>query len=165
MTFTDAATKELRERIRIRLAEAARFFRDESTADALIADLRDEYPPEQWPACATAWISPRNGWTKPPSRPSTVVPAHAARTRVRQWQPFTQTLETTTATCLAKYCATTALFCYPMHDDALNWVRNNWGGPAALMPRVRALFGSERPAMKPVSRRADHDCLQERLKR
>ncbi len=37
VTFTDAATKELRERIRTRLAEAARFFRDETPApDALI---------------------------------------------------------------------------------------------------------------------------------
>ncbi|WP_147469864.1 UvrD-helicase domain-containing protein, partial [Pseudomonas marginalis] len=53
VTFTDAATKELRERIRIRLAEAARFFREEiEQPDALIADLRVEYPPEQWPACA-----------------------------------------------------------------------------------------------------------------
>lgn len=30
VTFTDAATKELRERIRIRLAEAARFFATKS---------------------------------------------------------------------------------------------------------------------------------------
>lgn len=53
VTFTDAATKELRERIRIRLAEAARFFRDEiPSPDALIADLRVHYAPEQWPACA-----------------------------------------------------------------------------------------------------------------
>uniref|UniRef100_UPI0013D3E4EA UvrD-helicase domain-containing protein n=2 Tax=Pseudomonas TaxID=286 RepID=UPI0013D3E4EA len=53
VTFTDAATKELRERIRTRLAEAARFFRDEITApDALIADLRDQYPGEQWAGCA-----------------------------------------------------------------------------------------------------------------
>ncbi len=50
VTFTDAATKELRERIRTRLAEAARYFRDETSApDGLIADLRNEYPPEQWP--------------------------------------------------------------------------------------------------------------------
>ena len=53
VTFTDAATKELRERIRTRLAEAARFFRDETPApDALIAELREQYLPEQWPGCA-----------------------------------------------------------------------------------------------------------------
>ena len=33
VTFTDAATKELRERIRTRLAEAARFFRDERSEE------------------------------------------------------------------------------------------------------------------------------------
>lgn len=32
VTFTDAATKELRDRIRTRLAEAARYFRDEIAA-------------------------------------------------------------------------------------------------------------------------------------
>src|SRR6195952_5943112 len=50
VTFTDAATKELRDRIRTRLAEAARFFRQEIEApDALIAGLRDEFDAEQWP--------------------------------------------------------------------------------------------------------------------
>jgi exodeoxyribonuclease V beta subunit len=53
VTFTDAATKELRERIRTRLAEAARFFREETPApDALINQLREEYAPDQWPGCA-----------------------------------------------------------------------------------------------------------------
>lgn len=63
VTFTDAATKELRERIRTRLAEAAQAFRaDENDPDDandahnpasdLLHELRDEYPREQWPACA-----------------------------------------------------------------------------------------------------------------
>ena len=57
VTFTDAATKELRERIRTRLAEAARFFRDETPApDSLIAELREEYLPEQWSGCANRWM-------------------------------------------------------------------------------------------------------------
>ena len=42
VTFTDAATKELRERIRTRLAEAARFFRgDLLEADSLLQQLRE----------------------------------------------------------------------------------------------------------------------------
>ncbi|MBC7212541.1 MAG: UvrD-helicase domain-containing protein, partial [Pseudomonas sp.] len=54
VTFTDAATKELRERIRARLAEAARFFRGElDGADPLLHLLRDDYPQEQWPRCAS----------------------------------------------------------------------------------------------------------------
>ncbi|MFX1675613.1 exodeoxyribonuclease V subunit beta [Paraburkholderia sp. A2WS-5] len=59
VTFTDAATKELRERIRARLIEAAEYFRalPEDIARCspgadLLHDLREEYAPEQWPACA-----------------------------------------------------------------------------------------------------------------
>ncbi|QYD69007.1 exodeoxyribonuclease V subunit beta [Paraburkholderia edwinii] len=63
VTFTDAATKELRERIRARLVDAAGYFRadpDEveieaaalSTGADLLHDLRAEYAPEHWPGCA-----------------------------------------------------------------------------------------------------------------
>ncbi|MFW6341914.1 MAG: exodeoxyribonuclease V subunit beta [Halothiobacillaceae bacterium] len=53
VTFTEAATSELRERIRNRLAEAARYFRAETDqADPLLADLRGDHVPGQWPACA-----------------------------------------------------------------------------------------------------------------
>ena len=52
VTFTNAATQELRERIRHHLVEAANVFRasDEATADALLLDLRDQYEPA---TCAT----------------------------------------------------------------------------------------------------------------
>ena len=55
VTFTDAATKELRDRIRARLAQAATYFRADPSgpaADALLQQLRAEYPPESWGACA-----------------------------------------------------------------------------------------------------------------
>lgn len=56
MTFTEAATAELRGRIRERLAQAARFFRspDQGAVDAddFLCQLRDAYPPHQWPGCA-----------------------------------------------------------------------------------------------------------------
>jgi exodeoxyribonuclease V beta subunit len=46
MTFTRAATRELSDRIRLRLLQAARCFRgDEEPADELLHDLRDAYPP------------------------------------------------------------------------------------------------------------------------
>ncbi|BCG04699.1 RecBCD enzyme subunit RecB (plasmid) [Paraburkholderia sp. PGU19] len=60
VTFTDAATKELRERIRARLTDAAGYFQAEpqdvtplapDKTDLLHA-LRDAYPPNQWAACA-----------------------------------------------------------------------------------------------------------------
>ncbi|WP_152207297.1 exodeoxyribonuclease V subunit beta [Marinobacter changyiensis] len=59
VTFTEAATKELRDRIRKRLTEAAAAFRvgpeaigsDADGQDPLL-QLRGEYSPEQWPAQA-----------------------------------------------------------------------------------------------------------------
>ncbi|MBS3954385.1 MAG: exodeoxyribonuclease V subunit beta [Methylomicrobium sp.] len=53
VTFTDAATKELRERIRARLTQAAAFFRQQSTdCDEFLTGLRTRYAPDLWPACA-----------------------------------------------------------------------------------------------------------------
>jgi exodeoxyribonuclease V beta subunit len=57
VTFTDAATKELRDRIRARLARAAVVFQagpgfSEADDDALLVELRNEYPQQAWPDCA-----------------------------------------------------------------------------------------------------------------
>jgi exodeoxyribonuclease V beta subunit len=54
MTFTEAATAELRERIRARLAQAARFFQtgDETLADDFLKTLRNQIATAQWPTCA-----------------------------------------------------------------------------------------------------------------
>jgi exodeoxyribonuclease V beta subunit len=59
MTFTEAATQELRDRIRKRLTEAAEYFRQSAddvsalpNGEDLLHDLRAEYPPEQWALCA-----------------------------------------------------------------------------------------------------------------
>jgi exodeoxyribonuclease V beta subunit len=61
MTFTDAATAELRERIRTRLSQAATFFdlsaqgRDIPASlkvDDFLTELRDSFSPSLWPRCA-----------------------------------------------------------------------------------------------------------------
>ncbi|MDF3932669.1 exodeoxyribonuclease V subunit beta [Pseudomonas citronellolis] len=53
VTFTDAATQELRERIRARLGEAATCFAEPALAhDPLLVELRASYPEERWPGCA-----------------------------------------------------------------------------------------------------------------
>ncbi|WP_434578599.1 exodeoxyribonuclease V subunit beta [Pseudomonas sp. Z5-35] len=147
VTFTDAATKELRERIRTRLAEAARFFRDEIPApDSLIAALRDEFDAEQWAACANrldiaaqwmdeAAVSTIHSWCQRMLR------EHA----FDSGSLFTQTLETDHSELLGEVLRDYwRLFCYSMQGEALSWVRTHWGGPAALLPRVRGLFASER---------------------
>ncbi|KFZ30572.1 hypothetical protein IDSA_08535 [Pseudidiomarina salinarum] len=54
VTFTDAATEELRDRIRARLSEAAAYFRRQTDkADDFLQALRGDYPDaEAWPALA-----------------------------------------------------------------------------------------------------------------
>lgn len=166
VTFTDAATKELRERIRTRLAEAARFFRDETPApDSLIAELREEYLPEQWSGCANrldiaaqwmdeAAVSTIHSWCQRMLR------EHA----FDSGSLFTQSLETDHSDLLGEVLRDYwRLFCYPMQGDALNWVRGNWGGPAALLPRVRGLFASERDSVEGKEpAELITECLQER---
>ena len=52
VTFTNAATEELRERIRTRLTEAAGFFRGTGEGDVFLKDLKADYEPDEWPAMA-----------------------------------------------------------------------------------------------------------------
>lgn len=52
VTFTRAATQELRDRIRRRLTDAADCFLGVGDADDFLTQLRDSYPVERWPACA-----------------------------------------------------------------------------------------------------------------
>ncbi|RZA22763.1 MAG: exodeoxyribonuclease V subunit beta, partial [Proteobacteria bacterium] len=143
VTFTDAATKELRERIRIRLAEAARFFRDEIAApDALIAQLRDEFDTTQWAASAArldiaaqwmdeAAVSTIHSWCQRMLR------EHA----FDSGSLFTQSLETDHSDLLGEVVRDYwRRYYYPMQGAALDWVRAHLGGPAALLARVRGLF-------------------------
>lgn len=147
VTFTDAATKELRERIRARLAEAARFFRGElDAADPLLHQLRDDYPQEAWPRCASrleiavqwmdeAAVSTIHGWCQRMLR------EHA----FDSGSLFTQTLETDHTDLLGQVMRDYwRRFCYGMQGEALAWVRGHWGSPDALLPRIRPLFGRVR---------------------
>ncbi|MDP2902534.1 MAG: UvrD-helicase domain-containing protein, partial [Methylovulum sp.] len=53
VTFTEAATKELRERIRERLSQTARFFCGQAVnSDAFLEAIRAGYEKSAWPACA-----------------------------------------------------------------------------------------------------------------
>ncbi|MFU8784407.1 exodeoxyribonuclease V subunit beta [Aliidiomarina sp.] len=52
VTFTKAATEELRDRIRQRLVAAAQVFRGELAADAVLAEIVADYPPHMHQRCA-----------------------------------------------------------------------------------------------------------------
>ncbi len=147
VTFTDAATKELRERIRTRLAEAARYFRGElQEADPLLQQLRDDYSPDLWSACANrldvaaqwmdeAAVSTIHSWCQRMLR------EHA----FDSGSLFTQSLETDHSELLGQVMRDYwRRFCYGMQGEALDWVRAHWVSPQDLLPRVRALFGRQR---------------------
>jgi exodeoxyribonuclease V beta subunit len=52
VTFTNAATEELRDRIRCRLTEAASFFGGHTAGDDYLTALRSEFAEDHWPSCA-----------------------------------------------------------------------------------------------------------------
>ena len=144
VTFTDAATQELRDRIRSRLAEAASyFFADPAQADAddFLRALRAEYPPEQWAGCARklqlaaewmdeAAVSTIHGWC------NRMLREHAFDSD----SLFTQTLETDQselqADVVRDYWRT---FMAPLDAISVADVQPLWPGPAALQGNLRNL--------------------------
>ncbi|MDP9902596.1 exodeoxyribonuclease V subunit beta [Variovorax ginsengisoli] len=149
VTFTDAATKELRDRIRVRLAEAAsRFLADPADVPDLppgtdlLHDLRAEYPPAQWTTCARklqlaaewmdeAAVSTIHGWC------NRMLGEHAFDSD----SLFNQTLETDTSELLAEvvrdYWRT---FYYPLGLADVAVLRQWWASPAELQHALRSLL-------------------------
>jgi len=149
VTFTEAATQELRDRIRARLAEAARCFRvaphevvARPPGDDLLHDLRAEYPAEQWPLCAhrlqlaaewmdEAAVSTIHGWCHRMLR------EHAFDSN----SLFQQTLEADDRELLAQavrdYWRT---FFTTLNDALASAVVAWWPGPQALLQQLRPLL-------------------------
>jgi exodeoxyribonuclease V beta subunit len=149
VTFTDAATKELRERIRARLIEAAECFRaepedtlDHAPGEDLLHDLRADYPPEQWPACARrlqlaaewmdeAAVSTIHGWC------NRMLSEHAFDSD----SLFSQTLETDQTELRAEvvrdYWRT---FMAPLDARSAAEVRAWFASPDALHKAIRGLL-------------------------
>ncbi len=141
VTFTEAATQELRDRIRARLTEAADYFRAEAAGitepppgEDLLHDLRRQYPLDEWPACghqlqlAAEWmdeaaVSTIHAWCHRMLR------EHA----FDSCSLFTQTLETDQRELLAEavrdYWRT---FMVPLTAEAVAEIRPWWSDPAAL---------------------------------
>ncbi|KQT11614.1 exodeoxyribonuclease V subunit beta [Ramlibacter sp. Leaf400] len=149
VTFTEAATQELRDRIRARLAEAAQAFRCDPAGVAaqapgqdLLHDLRASYPHEQWPACARrlqlaaewmdeAAVSTIHGWCYRMLR------EHA----FDSGSLFTQTLQADQRDLLDEAVRDHwRTFFYPLPPDDARQVREWWGGPDGLRARVERLL-------------------------
>lgn len=150
VTFTDAATKELRDRIRTRLTQAAEVFSDTADAataspeTALIYQLRDQsYPdPSSWPECrkklllAAEWmdeaaVSTIHGWC------NRMLSEHA----FDSGSLFKLTLETDQSELLDEvvrdYWRT---FIYPLPPALVDDVLGHWKTPGELRLAVRNLL-------------------------
>lgn len=148
VTFTDAATKELRDRIRARLTEAALCFRvDPASIDRpekpdLLHELRADYPPDQWPGCARqlelaaewmdeAAVSTIHGWC------NRMLREHAFDSQ----SLFTQNLETDQAELRSEVVRDYwRNFFYPLSLEAIGQIRTYWGSPADLENTVKSLL-------------------------
>jgi exodeoxyribonuclease V beta subunit len=150
VTFTEAATKELRERIRARLIEAAEYFRADPDEigprpadEDLLHDLRNEYAEDQWAACARrlqlaaewmdeAAVSTIHGWC------NRMLSEHAFDSD----SLFSQTLETDQSELRAEvvrdYWRT---FLAPLDVQSAAEVRQWFASPAALQAEIRGLVG------------------------
>ncbi|RXN90313.1 exodeoxyribonuclease V subunit beta [Achromobacter aloeverae] len=149
VTFTDAATQELRDRIRARLADAARvFLADPADADAdpvggdVLRDLRAAYPPDTWGACARklqlavewmdeAAVSTIHGWC------NRMLREHAFDSD----SLFQQTLEQNSAPLLAEAARDYwRVFIAGLDSAGARELRAWWASPDALREDAARLF-------------------------
>ena len=156
VTFTNAATQELRERIRHRLVEAAAVFRatDDAGSDSLLIQLREQYAEATWPACARrlelaaewmdeAAVSTIHSWCYRMLREHAFDSGSLFSLNLENDQ---RELEQEV---VRDYWRT---FYYPLDADALGSITRYWKSPDKLHEDVRKLLhesdalGSQRPA-------------------
>lgn len=148
VTFTEAATKELRDRIRARLAEAAQYFRVAPDSiqpprnKDLLHELRATYPADNWPACARklelaaewmdeAAVSTIHGWC------NRMLREHAFDSQ----SLFSQNLETDQSELRADVVRDYwRIFYYPLTKDEAQQVTIYWEKPADLQSAVKDLL-------------------------
>ncbi|HEY4091279.1 MAG TPA: exodeoxyribonuclease V subunit beta [Luteibacter sp.] len=142
VTFTEAATQELRERIRARLVEAASAFRTGRADEPLLAELIASYVPDQHSACArrlelaAQWMDEAaiftiHGWSQRMLTQHAFGSGHA----------FAQTLEPDEsellAECVRDYWRQTF---YPLDEAALVAIQAEWHTPDQLLRSLKPLL-------------------------
>ncbi|MBB3229082.1 exodeoxyribonuclease V beta subunit [Luteibacter sp. Sphag1AF] len=142
VTFTEAATQELRERIRARLVDAAQAFRGRAVPDDFLTGLMGQYPAENHAGCArqlelaAQWMDEAaiftiHGWSQ------RMLTQHA----FGSGHPFAQTLEPEDgellAECVRDYWRATF---YPLPDADVEAVLAEWSSPDALLRSLRPLL-------------------------
>ena len=146
VTYTEAATKELRDRIRARLAVAADYFQLGEAApepgDRFLADLRRSYPPGEWPACVyrlqlaaesmdEAAVSTIHSWC------NRMLREHA----FDSGSLFTQKLEADQSELLAEVVRDYwRNYIVPLGPDEAAEIATLWNGPAGLQKGIKDLL-------------------------
>jgi exodeoxyribonuclease V beta subunit len=143
VTFTEAATRELRDRIRARLAEAARCFagRDQP-GDPFLRDLMASYPEEQHGQCASRLDSAAQWMDE-----AAIYTIHGFCNRMLRQHAFdsgslftlelNQDEQALQEQAAADYWRT---FFYSLDEAQSQALRNVWRTPDALLRSVRPLF-------------------------
>ncbi len=146
VTFTEAATRELRDRIRARLVEAAQVFRGQLKPDPFLTELQDSYPAEEWPACAyrldtaAQWmdesaIQTIHGWCQRMLREHAFASGSLFDQEVQgsQGRLYRQVVR--------DYWRQQ---CYPLAGAQVAWVCEHWGSPEGLWQQLsRAVQATE----------------------
>jgi len=143
VTFTEAATQELRERIRARLVEAATAFRAGESNEPLLGELIATYTPEQLAGCArrlelaAQWMDEAaiftiHGWSQRMLTQHAFGSGHA----------FAQTLEPDEsellAECVRDYWRQTF---YPLDEALLKSIQAEWRTPDDLLRSLKPILG------------------------
>lgn len=142
VTFTEAATQELRERIRTRLSEAAAAFLQHESRDPVLQQLIDSYQHGQHASCARqlelaaqwmdeAAISTIHGWC------NRMLSEHA----FASGSLFSQQLETDQSALQLQVCRDYwRTFYYSLSKTALQQVLSCWAQPDALWQAAAAVL-------------------------
>lgn len=148
VTFTEAATRELRDRIRRRLHDAARCFRDGGgTLEEVLRQLRAAYDPSYWPALAHRLELSAQAMDE-----AAIYTIHGFCRRMLtsfafdSGSPMRLEVETDMSTrrlaCVRDYWR--ASF-YPLGPLEAGWVQETFGTPETLCTKIKSLLRSAVP--------------------
>jgi len=163
MTFTDAATAELRDRIRIRLSQAATYF-DVSAQDRelpasfqpdpFLVSLRDSFARDAWPRCAlqlncaAEWMDDAaiytiHGWSR------RMLSQHALDSRNLFEQSHLDNAEDLQRTLVQDYWRE---WFYPLSADTLQYITPLIGhGPDDLLATVQSIWREQERTPKTIA--------------
>jgi len=143
LTFTKAATAELRDRIRARLTEAAAVFRGQLATDDFLAALLAEYPEPAELATAARQLELAAQWMDE----AAVHTIHGWAQRMLaqhafdSGHPFVQDIQTDDGELLAEAVRDYwRLQCLPLGRDAAALLARWWGDPRELQQSLRPLL-------------------------